>query len=85
MIPSVKQQQALKAMQDLSNLARTMAYENAPRERLARLLDDLDALFGLVLEEQDRLELFQLYLKEMCDEFDAAYVWTIYSGGVTQA
>jgi hypothetical protein len=78
MVDAIKQKKALKAVQDLICHGRKLGYEGADSQTLAKFLDDLEYLPGLMLEGSDRTEVFEKHLKGMCGDYDCSYIVTWY-------
>lgn len=70
MIQENKQRRALKIVQDLIIKARSFAYEEKDPQFMAEFLDKVEYLPALMLEEKDRTDFFERYLKQICDEYD---------------
>lgn len=69
MIAHNKQTQAIRAIQDIIIQARFMAYQKESFEKLAQLLDDAEYLPGLMLEEEDKTQVFADYLAHIGKRF----------------
>jgi len=82
MLKQEKLNSAILAIQDLVIRARNFAYQNYPNEKLAEFLDDIEYLPGLILEEEDRTELFEDYLEELCTQHGFSEVFTKYKKSV---
>ena len=66
MIESKKQKKAIQAIQDLIIEVRNLAYQNYPSKDLAEFLDGVEYLPALIVEENDRTELFEIFLTDLC-------------------
>ncbi len=81
MISTEKKLLAIEAIQSLIVQGRTMAYEGVPNDELAKFLDDLEYLPGLMLEKLDRSEQFSEYLKGICEKYDCNRIHGRFSSG----
>jgi len=66
MIKEEKLNSSILAIQDLIIRARNLAYENHSTGALAEFLDGIEYLPALMLEKEDRTDLFELFLGELC-------------------
>jgi hypothetical protein len=66
MIKEEKLNNSILAVQDLIIRARNLAYQSHPTEMLAEFLDGVEYLLALMLEKEDRTELFERFLEELC-------------------
>ena len=68
---------ALVAIQRLLVRGRTMAYE-ANDKKFAEFFDELEYLPSLILEEDDKSDFFQQYLKGICENFDCIEIYNLF-------
>lgn len=68
MVEEQKFKKSIQAVQDLIIEARRMASEGTSNEDLADFLDGVEYLPGLIVETEDRTEVFENYLKMICAE-----------------
>ncbi len=80
-----QQRAALRAIQDMSVAARKMADDQMPHEQLAKFLDDVDGLFGLLLSTKDIEQGFEPYLRSMCDDYGLEFYWTLYRSRLAES
>jgi len=78
MVKEEKLNSAILAIQDLIIWARNLAYQKHPSEALAELLDEIEYLPALILEKEDRTDIFESYLKAICTEYGFPDVWNRY-------
>ena len=69
MVQSDKLDNALHALQGVLVIARSMAYDGAPYEALARVLDTAEYLPSLIWDATDRTETFRTHLVGLASEF----------------
>ncbi|KFF03859.1 hypothetical protein [Chryseobacterium luteum] len=69
MIKTEKLNNSILAIQDLIIRARSLAYQNVSMEILAEFLDGLEYLPALILEQDDRTDLFESFLEELCTKY----------------
>jgi len=72
MIDDNKFQSAMRAIQGVMIVARSMTYRAATHDRIARLLDHGEYLPGLILDPTDRTADFESYLSGIADDFAEA-------------
>lgn len=72
MIEPSKHRSALRALNFVLVMARKMAFERAPHETIAKVLDWAEVLPMLMLEEEDRTATFRSYLEALV-EIDASF------------
>lgn len=69
MIDEKKEEAALLAIHAVLVLARAMAYNKAPHEEIAAVLDDAELLPMLILRNTDQTEFFRMMLKGLAERF----------------
>lgn len=74
MIRPEKVPNALYALQGVLVRARTMAYEGAPGEELADLLDTAEILPRFIASEEDETDRFRQHLEEVAKRHRCAFV-----------
>ncbi|HRH43414.1 MAG TPA: hypothetical protein PKY82_17420 [Pyrinomonadaceae bacterium] len=67
MIKENKTRRAIKIVQDLIIVARNFGYEDKEPNYIAKFLDRVELLPGLILEEKDRTDLFEQCVRDICD------------------
>lgn len=70
MINKEKLNSSILSIQDLIIRTRNLAYQKHAVEKLAELLDSIEYLPALILEKEDRTDLFENYLEEICNKYD---------------
>ncbi|MGE0375875.1 MAG: hypothetical protein AB7I48_03735 [Planctomycetaceae bacterium] len=60
---------AHRAIHRLVIQGRAMGYENEPPAKIAKLLDEVEYLIGMLYDDQESTELFADYLKGITDDF----------------
>ncbi len=78
MIENNKNNKAIQAIQDLIIEARSMASHNVASNDLVEFLDHLEYFPALVVEDNDRTEMFEDYLREVCRNNDCIHVFNRY-------
>lgn len=78
MISEDYEKKAIRAVQDLIIHTRNLAYQNQPIHTIAELLDGIEYLPALMLENEDRTELFGQFLEEICRKYDFLEVFERY-------
>lgn len=58
--------------------ARYMSYKSEPYRRIAGILDDMDHLFNLILDKEDRTSIFRVALKEIAQKYQCESVIVIF-------
>ena len=79
MVKQEKLNSAILAIQDLIIHARSFAYQNYSHEKLADILDGIEYLPALILEKDDKTDLFEDFLKELCTRYDVLEVFNKYN------
>lgn len=78
MVQPEKLNSAILAIQDLVIRARNFAYQNYPHEQLAAFLDGIEYLPALILEKENRTDLFESFLEDLCSHYDVPEVFNRY-------
>jgi hypothetical protein len=65
MVPNERHQNALRAMNRVLVLARSMAYERLPHEEIASVLDVVEYLPRLLADERDQAAAFRGCLEDL--------------------
>lgn len=76
---------AHKAIHELVIGGRAMGYENGSPARIARLLDGVEYLIGMLYDEQESTEWFSQYLQGITDEFGWPGIHERYMAAVNAA
>lgn len=71
-------QKALKAIHSLIIETRIMVGNKEGYDQIFNLLDDLEYLPALLLEKKDNKEMFNSYLKEMCESYKLNHIYNRY-------
>jgi hypothetical protein len=58
--------------------ARYMSYKGEPYRRIAGILDDMDHLFNLILDKEDRTSAFRTALEEITQKYQCKSVMVIF-------
>ncbi len=78
MIDPQKLTKAIKVIQDLVIVGRTLAYEGCSSQFMAEYLDHLEYLPGLMLEEKDQTDFFEEYLRAIVVSYKCPHVLVWY-------
>ncbi|MNU32609.1 hypothetical protein D3C71_211570 [compost metagenome] len=70
MINEKKFNSSIVAVHDLIIRARNLAYQKKEHEMIGDFLDALEYLPALILEKEDRTELFEKFLEDICKRYD---------------
>lgn len=78
MIKQIELAKAILAIQDLIIHGRKLAYQNYPNEQIAEFLDSLEYLPALILETEDRTDLFEQFLEDICIKNNISEIFSKY-------
>ena len=79
MLPGYKQNNAIRVSQQLVIYARKMAYENVSQKDIAKLLDDIEYLLGLISEDEDSTEKFRKYVEGVAADYGISIILDIFN------
>lgn len=80
MIKEKKLKKSIEAMHDLLIKLKVMTVNNSPHLEMYNLIDDLEYLPQLMTDEEDRTDLFDQSLKELCRKYNFSDVIKKYEG-----
>ena len=81
MITSGKNRIALEALHQLIIRVKIRTGYKEPYEETFNLLDEIEYLPVLMLDEKDRTQEFEEYLKEICEKYSFMPIWYRYQKG----
>jgi hypothetical protein len=78
MINKDKHTKGLTAIHELLVRGRIMAFEGTTSDEFFIFFDEMEHLPALMLEENNRTELFELCLLEICKKYQSMYIYNKY-------